>query len=64
MFIEGTRSRIGKLLTPKFGILKIILDAVLAGQVDDCLLVPMSIDYDKVLLLHPKSIIQISSQCR
>lgn len=49
VFIEGTRSRIGKLLTPKFGILKIILDAVLDGHVDDCILVPMSIDYDKVI---------------
>ncbi|KAJ3296892.1 hypothetical protein HK104_001043, partial [Borealophlyctis nickersoniae] len=48
-FIEGTRSRIGKLLQPKFGILKIIMDAVLAGRVKDVILVPMAIGYDKVI---------------
>ncbi|KAI8810428.1 acyltransferase-domain-containing protein [Cladochytrium replicatum] len=48
-FIEGTRSRVGKLLSPKFGILKIILDAVLSGKVEDCIIVPMSIGYDKVI---------------
>ncbi|KAJ3032685.1 hypothetical protein HDV00_007205 [Rhizophlyctis rosea] len=48
-FIEGTRSRIGKLLQPKFGILKIILDAVMSGRVRDAILVPMSIGYDKVI---------------
>ncbi|KAJ3165168.1 hypothetical protein HK101_000288 [Irineochytrium annulatum] len=48
-FIEGTRSRIGKLLQPKFGILKIILDSILTGRVKDCYIVPMSIGYDKVI---------------
>ncbi|KAI9350608.1 acyltransferase-domain-containing protein [Zopfochytrium polystomum] len=48
-FIEGTRSRIGKLLQPKFGILKIILEAVLAGRTKDCIIVPMSIGYDRVI---------------
>jgi 1-acyl-sn-glycerol-3-phosphate acyltransferase len=49
-FVEGTRSRIGKLLQPRYGILKIILNALLQGTVDDCIIVPMSIGYDKVLL--------------
>jgi glycerol-3-phosphate O-acyltransferase len=48
-FIEGTRSRIGKLLQPKFGILKIIQEAVLSGRVKDAIIVPMSIGYDKVI---------------
>ncbi|KAJ3412640.1 hypothetical protein HDV05_000451 [Chytridiales sp. JEL 0842] len=48
-FIEGTRSRIGKLLQPKFGILKIIQEAILAGRVKDAIIVPMSIGYDKVI---------------
>jgi glycerol-3-phosphate O-acyltransferase len=30
-FIEGTRSRMGKLLQPKFGILKIILDSIVTN---------------------------------
>ncbi|KAJ3218193.1 hypothetical protein HDU67_006455 [Dinochytrium kinnereticum] len=48
-FIEGTRSRIGKLLQPKFGILKIVLEAILSERVKDCIIVPMSIGYDKVI---------------
>ncbi|KAJ3110248.1 hypothetical protein HDU96_006773 [Phlyctochytrium bullatum] len=48
-FVEGTRSRIGKLLQPKFGILKIVLEAILSGRVNDCIIVPMSIGYDKVI---------------
>ncbi|KAJ3139084.1 hypothetical protein HK100_012001 [Physocladia obscura] len=48
-FTEGTRSRIGKLLQPKFGIMKIILEAVLSGRVKDCMIVPMSIGYDRVI---------------
>ena len=49
VFIEGTRSRTGKLLNPKFGLLKVVLDAVLSGRVKDVILVPMSIDYDRVI---------------
>lgn len=48
-FIEGTRSRTGKLLQPKLGILKLVLDAVLNGRAKDCVIVPMSLQYDKVL---------------
>ncbi|ROT41888.1 acyltransferase, partial [Sodiomyces alkalinus F11] len=48
-FIEGTRSRTGKLLPPKFGILKFVLDSVLAGRTDDCIICPVSTQYDKVI---------------
>jgi glycerol-3-phosphate O-acyltransferase len=48
-FIEGTRSRTGKLLPPKFGILKIILDAIITNKVEDCYFVPVSLGYDKVI---------------
>ncbi|KAI9143514.1 putative acyltransferase [Paraphysoderma sedebokerense] len=48
-FIEGTRSRTGKLLTPKFGILKTILESILSGRVKDAIIVPMSIAYDRVI---------------
>ena len=48
-FVEGTRSRTGKLLNPKFGILKILLDAVWSGSVKDLVIVPVSIGYDKVI---------------
>ncbi len=48
-FIEGGRSRTGKLLSPKFGILRFILDGVLSGRVKDALIVPVSTQYDKVV---------------
>lgn len=48
-FIEGTRSRTGKLLPPKFGILKFVLDTVLSGRTDDCIICPVSTQYDKVI---------------
>ena len=49
VFIEGTRSRTGKLLNPRLGMLKIIMEAVLLGKCKDVIVVPMSIDYDKVV---------------
>lgn len=48
-FIEGGRSRTGKLLQPKFGILSFVLDSVLAGSVEDCIICPVSTQYDKVI---------------
>ncbi|CAD2215725.1 glyceronephosphate O-acyltransferase [Angomonas deanei] len=51
-FIEGTRSRTGKTMTPKLGILKFITDAFFGnGQndLDDVLFVPVSLSYDELL---------------
>lgn len=48
-FIEGTRSRSGKMLPPAYGILKMILEAYSLGAVDDVALIPVSIVYDEVL---------------
>lgn len=48
-FIEGGRSRTGKLLSPKFGILSFLLDSVLSGRVDDAIVCPVSTQYDKVI---------------
>lgn len=48
-FIEGGRSRTGKLLSPKFGILSFILDSVLSGRVEDTIICPVSTQYDKVI---------------
>lgn len=48
-FIEGGRSRTGKLLSPKFGILSFILDSLLSGRVDDAIICPVSTQYDKVI---------------
>ncbi|KAF7596380.1 hypothetical protein BBP40_002124 [Aspergillus hancockii] len=48
-FIEGGRSRTGKLLSPKFGILSFLLDSVLSGRVEDTIICPVSTQYDKVI---------------
>ncbi|ORY59545.1 acyltransferase-domain-containing protein [Pseudomassariella vexata] len=48
-FIEGGRSRTGKLLSPKFGILSFIMDSVLSGRVEDAIICPVSTQYDKVI---------------
>ncbi|KAJ9134121.1 Dihydroxyacetone phosphate acyltransferase [Pleurostoma richardsiae] len=48
-FIEGGRSRTGKLLSPKFGILGFIMDSLLSGRVQDAIICPVSTQYDKVI---------------
>jgi len=48
VFIEGGRSRTGKLLSPKTGLLSILLDAYRQGACEDLLLAPIFIGYDKV----------------
>jgi glycerol-3-phosphate O-acyltransferase len=48
-FIEGGRSRSGKVLRPKMGMLSVITNTVLEGQVDDAMIVPVAISYDKVI---------------
>jgi glycerol-3-phosphate O-acyltransferase len=48
-FIEGTRSRTGKLLPPRTGLLDIIAEAVLDGALKDVQVVPISLGYDKVI---------------
>ena len=48
-FIEGGRSRMGKLLPPKFGILSFILDSLMSGRVKDAIICPVSTQYDKVI---------------
>lgn len=48
-FIEGTRSRTGKLLMPKMGILSLILRAFAEGACEDIYFVPISVNYDQIL---------------
>ncbi len=48
-FIEGGRSRSGKLILPKIGFLSILLQAYKEGYCDDLVFVPASISYDRVL---------------
>ena len=48
-FIEGTRSRTGKLVLPKLGFLSMLLDAYKNGACEDMTFVPIYIGYDRVL---------------
>jgi glycerol-3-phosphate O-acyltransferase len=46
--IEGTRSRTGKALPPRLGLLSYAADAYLQGRVDDIMLLPVSITFDQL----------------
>ncbi len=47
-FIEGGRSRTGKLMRPRYGMLKMLTETVGSGTVEDLHFIPVSLTYDKV----------------
>src|SRR5262245_54739240 len=47
-YVEGGRSRTGKLLPPRFGMLAYVVDAFRRGKAEDVMLVPVSIAYDQI----------------
>jgi len=47
-FIEGGRSRTGKMVLPKMGLLAILIQAVEDGFCDDLVFVPTSLCYDRI----------------
>jgi glycerol-3-phosphate O-acyltransferase len=48
-FIEGGRSRTGKMIMPKYGLLSMIIQAYQEGACDDLALIPIYIGYDRVI---------------
>ena len=48
VYIEGTRSRSGKLLQPQLGMLSILLNAYFEGACKDLIFVPVFIAYDRI----------------
>jgi glycerol-3-phosphate O-acyltransferase len=46
--IEGTRSRTGKLLPPKLGLIHWVMDAYKNASIDDALFVPVAISFDQI----------------
>ncbi len=48
-FIEGGRSRSGKMIAPKLGFLSITLDTFLEGKCDNLLFIPSHIGYDHIM---------------
>jgi len=47
-YLEGGRSRSGKLLPPRFGLLAYVADAYRRGRSEDVYLIPVSIAYDQI----------------
>jgi glycerol-3-phosphate O-acyltransferase len=47
-YIEGGRSRSGKLLPPRFGLLAYVVDAYRRAKSEDVVLIPVSIAYDQI----------------
>ncbi|CAM38458.1 putative dihydroxyacetone phosphate acyltransferase [Leishmania braziliensis MHOM/BR/75/M2904] len=63
-FIEGARSRTGKTMAPKMGLLKFVCDTFYEpGQqeLDDVLIIPVSLSYDEVLeaTTHAKEVLGV-----
>lgn len=48
-FIEGTRSRTGKCLKPKLGLLGMITESFYTNQVEDICFVPVHINYERLV---------------
>ncbi|KAM3931171.1 dihydroxyacetone phosphate acyltransferase [Leptodactylus fuscus] len=48
-FVEGQRSRTCKTLTPKFGLLSVVMEPFFKGEVFDTYLIPVSISYERIL---------------
>jgi len=48
-FIEGGRTRTGKPCMPKGGILSVIVNAFMDGSIPDALLVPVSVNYERLV---------------
>eukprot|EP01061_Rhynchopus_euleeides_P030929 TRINITY_DN5124_c1_g1_i1.p1 TRINITY_DN5124_c1_g1~~TRINITY_DN5124_c1_g1_i1.p1 ORF type:complete len:731 (+),score=332.71 TRINITY_DN5124_c1_g1_i1:55-2247(+) len=51
-FPEGGRSRTGKLLQPKVGLVGNVFSAVLDGHAKDAIIVPISVQYDRLMEGH------------
>ncbi len=51
-FIEGTRSRTGKVLMPRLGLLSMVVNAWRNGVRDDVFFAPASIDYEQIIEAH------------
>jgi glycerol-3-phosphate O-acyltransferase len=47
-YMEGGRSRTGKLRPPRYGLLRYVAEAVERGRADDAYLVPVAITYDQL----------------
>jgi glycerol-3-phosphate O-acyltransferase len=56
--LEGTRSRTGKLLPPRFGLFNYVLESILRTRLYDVTFVPVSVVYDQITEVEDYSIEQ------
>ncbi|KAL5022193.1 hypothetical protein ScPMuIL_001348 [Solemya velum] len=48
-FIEGGRTRSGKVCMPKGGLMSVVVDSFVSGVIDDAYIVPISINYERLV---------------
>ncbi|BFZ01612.1 hypothetical protein BsWGS_04651 [Bradybaena similaris] len=48
-FIEGGRTRTGKAVIPKGGLLSVVVEACNEGEISDALIVPVTFSYEKII---------------
>lgn len=48
-FLEGGRSRSGKIILPKTGLLSVIVNCVIENKISDVSIVPVGVSYDKLI---------------
>jgi len=48
-FIEGTRSRTGKLVKPRYGMLEMVILAYTSGRLEAVKFIPISVGYEKII---------------
>jgi glycerol-3-phosphate O-acyltransferase len=56
--LEGTRSRTGKLLAPRFGLFSYVVDSILRTGLHDLTFIPVSVAYDQITEVEDYSIEQ------
>lgn len=56
--LEGTRSRTGKLLPPRFGLFNYVVEAILRTRLHDVTFIPVSVAYDQITEVEDYSIEQ------
>ncbi|XP_062988720.1 glycerol-3-phosphate acyltransferase 1, mitochondrial isoform X1 [Elgaria multicarinata webbii] len=55
IFLEGTRSRSGKIACARAGLLSVVVDALYANATPDVLIIPVGISYDRIIEGHYNS---------
>ena len=60
--LEGTRSRTGKLLPPRFGLFSYVVESIMRTRLHDVTFVPVSVAYDQITEVEDYSIEQRGQQ--